>query len=135
MSEKRVQRAQRLFQVLTKLHYIEEQKKIALQRRFDELERSQEEVIKALNTDDALHGLFVDTTAKLLRNMAQEAHRVGEARDLQTRKLLDRATKMKTVERLKENLEISTRRIRQEHELREIIERYVGRQTASLPQD
>lgn len=135
MSEKRVQRAQRLFQVLTKLHTIEEQKKIALQRRFDELEKSQEEVIKALNTDDALHGLFVDTTAKLLRNMAQEAHRVAEARDLQTRKLLDRATKMKTVERLKENLEISTRRIRQENELREIIERYVGRQTASLPQD
>jgi NhaP-type Na+/H+ and K+/H+ antiporter len=135
MEEERAKRAQRLHRVMSQLHLIEEQRKIELQRREAELQRSQEEVINALNTDDALHGLFTDTTARFLRNLAQEAQNVAEERELQSRKLLERATKMKTVERLRESLQASVGRIRQANELREIIERYVGKESASLPQD
>lgn len=136
MPEERAKRAQRVHKVLTQLHLIEEQKKVALQRRQAELERSQEEVLNALNTSDALYGLFIDNSARFLRNLAREAQKVGEEREIQSKKLLDRATKMKTVERLRETLQSSVSNIRQANELREIIERYVGREkSASLPQD
>lgn len=135
MEEQRARRAKRIHQVLTQLHLIEEQRKLALQRRQDELERSQQEIINALNTEDALYGLFIDTTARFLRNLAYEAQKVAEEREIQSRKVLERATKMKTVERLRETLEVSVGRIREANELREVVERYVGRESASLPQD
>ena len=47
--ENRAKKARRLLDVLEQLHQIEEQKKLALQRRFSELERSQQELIGALN--------------------------------------------------------------------------------------
>jgi hypothetical protein len=131
--ENRAKKARRLLNVLEQLHKIEERKKLELQRRYDELERSQEEVINALNTDDALHGLFVDTTAKFLKSLAMEAQRVSEARELQTEKLRERATKMKTAERLKDNLEQVAARQGGEKELHDVIERYTGRRGASLP--
>ena len=131
--ENRVKKARRLLNVLEQLHQIEERKKQELQRRFTELERSQEEIINALNADDALHGLFVDTTAKFLKSLAQEAQRVSEARELQTEKLRERATKVKTAERLKDNLEQIEARRGGERELQDVIERYTGRKGASLP--
>ena len=131
--ENRVKKARRLLNVVEPLHQIEERKKQELQRRFTELERSQEEIINALNADDALHGLFVDTTAKFLKSLAQEAQRVSEARELQTEKLRERATKMKTAERLKDNLEQIAARRGGERELQDVIERYTGRKGASLP--
>jgi len=131
--EKRARRARRLLDVLTQLHRIEEQKKFALEHRYNELEQSQQEVINALNTDDALHGLFIDNTVRLLRSLSQEARRVAEARDAQADVIQDRAAKMKTAERIKETLESQTGQIRKENELRDVIERYVTAGRASLP--
>jgi hypothetical protein len=131
--ENRVKKARRLLSVLEQLHEIEERKKQELQRRFSELERSQEEIINALNADDALHGLFVDTTAKFLKSLAQEAQRVSQAHELQSEKLRERATTMKTAERLKDNLEQIEARRGGERELQDVIERYTGRKGASLP--
>ena len=131
--ENRAKKARRLLNVLEQLHQIEERKKLELQRRYDELERSQIEVIGALNADDALHGLFVDTTAKFLKSLAQEAQRVAQARELQSEKLRERATKMKTAERLKDSLEQIEARRGGEKELQDVIERYTGRRGASLP--
>jgi hypothetical protein len=131
--ENRAKKARRLLNVLEQLHQLEERKKLELQRRYDELERSQVEVIGALNADDALHGLFVDTTAKFLKSLAQEAQRVAQARELQSEKLRERATKMKTAERLKDSLEQIEARRGGEKELQDVIERYTGRRGASLP--
>jgi hypothetical protein len=131
--EKRANKARRLLNVLEQLHQIEELKKLELQRRHDELERSQVEIIGALNADGALHGLFIDTTAKFLKSLAHEARQVAQARELQSEKLRERATKMKTAERLKDSLEQIVARRGDEKELREAIERYTGRRDASLP--
>jgi hypothetical protein len=131
--EKRAGKARRLLNVLQQLHRIEELKRLELQRRYDELELSQREVIHSLNTDDALHGLFIDHSAKFLKTLAQEAKRVAEAREHQSRKLRERATKVKTAERLKDTLEQAAVRSGTERELRDIIERYTGRRGASLP--
>jgi hypothetical protein len=131
--EKRAEKAHRLLSVLHQLQQIEERKKHALQRRYDELQRSQLEVIHALNRDDALHGLFVDNTARFLKNLAQEAQQVAEARDRQSKKILDRASKVKTAERLKDALDTAVARRSGEKELQDTIERYTGRRGASLP--
>lgn len=131
--ENRAKKARRLLNVLEQLHQIEERKKLELQRRHDELERSQLEIINALNADDALHGMFIDTTAKFLKSLAHEAQRVAEARELQSEKLRERATKMKTAERLKDSLEQIVARRGGEKELQDVIERYTGRRGASLP--
>jgi hypothetical protein len=131
--ENRAKKARRLLNVLEQLHQIEERKKLELQRRHDELERSQLEIINALNADDALHGMFIDTTAKFLKSLAHEAQRVAEARELQSEKLRERATKMKTAERLKDSLEQIAARRGGEKELQDVIERYTGRRGASLP--
>lgn len=129
----RTKKVRRLLNVLEQLHQIEERKKLELQRRYDELERSQIEVIGALNTDDALHGMFIDTTAKFLKSLAQESQRVAEAKEVQSEKLRERATKVKTAERLKDSLEQIEARRGGEKELQDVIERYTGRRGASLP--
>ena len=129
--EKRAKKARRLLGVLTKLHKIEEQKKLELQLRHDELERSQVEVIDALNEDDALHGMFIDTTAKFLRSLARELQRVAEAQELQMHKLRVQATKVKTAERLTDSLDQIVARRGGEKELQDVIERYTGASQAS----
>ncbi len=131
--EDRAKRARRLLDVMTQLHQIEEQKKLLLQRRYDELQQTQDEVINALNTDDALCGLFIDTTARFLKSLALEAKRVAQAQDRQEERLLDQAVKVKSAEKLKDTLERHTARSRSEKELRELIERHVARNIASLP--
>lgn len=130
----RAKKARRLLNVLEQLHEIEEQKKLQLQRRAEELDRSQKELIGALNSDDALHGLFMDTTARFLKSLALEAQRVSEAQELQAERLRVQATKMKTAERLADNLELMVERRGAEKELQDVIERYTGRRrVASLP--
>jgi len=131
--EHRAKKARRLLNVLEQLHKLEERKKIELQRRHDDLERSQLEVINALNADDALHGLFIDTTAKFLKSLSLEAQRVSEAKTVQTERLRVRATEMKSAERLSDSLEQIVARRGGEKELDDVIERYTGRKRASLP--
>lgn len=120
----RSQKAHRILNVLKQIHTIEEFKKLQLQRRLAELENSQREVICALNTDDALHGLFMDQSAKYLRTLAREADRVALAKDEQSKRLLENATKMKQAERLKEALSGAERRVQSESELADIIEQH-----------
>jgi hypothetical protein len=133
--ETRARRARRLLDVLRQLHEIEERKKLELEIRQKELERSQREAMRALDADDALHGLFVDTTARFLKSLARQAREVAEAHDVHSKRLLDRAVRMRAAERLKGSLEQHAASRRNERELSDIIERYAGWKGASLPQD
>ena len=123
-TKSRAQRASRLLDVMKQLHRIEEYRKVELERRLDELENSQREVIHALNTDDALHGLFVDTTARFLRSLATEAQKVARANDLQAQRLLENTSKVKQAERLKETLDKDERRVEDQTQLQDIIEHH-----------
>lgn len=131
--QSRAKRTRRLLDVLRQLHALEEQKKRELERRYQQLEQSQREAILALDTDDALHGLFVDSTARFLKSLAREAERVAAAHSIQSQRLLDRASKMKTAERLNDMLDRHLAQTRAERELNETIERYAGPRVASLP--
>lgn len=121
--KKRAKKVERMLDVLKHIHRIEELKKVELQRKLAELEQSQHEVIHALNTEDALHGLFIDTTAKFLRSLAKEAQHVAAAKDVQSQRILENASKMKHAERLSEQLQRETRRVETETQLHETIER------------
>lgn len=126
----RARRAGRLLDVLKQLHRIEEHRKIELERQLTELEDSTREVIHSLNTDDALHGLFVDTTARYLRSLARDAQQVARAHEAQSQKLLENATKVRQAERLKETLDENQRRAENEAQLLDIIEQH-ARDSAS----
>ena len=123
-TKSRAQRASRLLDVMKQLHRIEEYRKVEMERRLDELENSQREVIHALNTDDALHGLFVDTTARFLRSLATEAQKVARANDLQAQRLLENTSKVKQAERQKETLDKDERRVEDQTQLQDIIEHH-----------
>lgn len=131
--KRRAERAQRMLHVLKQLHRIEEFKKIELQHRLAELEHSQHEVILALNTDDALHGLFVDTTAKFLTSLAKEAQKVAEAKEVQSQRLLEQTSKLKHAERLNKVITHETRKAESERQLLEAIERAARRSDTSSP--
>jgi len=125
--EKRRQKAHRILSVQRQLSRIEEQRMADLNRRLSELETSQRDLIAALNEDHALHGLFIDTTARRLRSMAEEAGRVGRAREAQSQRLLDRAAQVRCAERALERAAQDADRALGRRELLDIVERFVGR--------
>ena len=63
-------------------------------------EAAQRELIAALNENHALYDLFIDTIARRLRALAEEASRTRDAKDAQARRLLACAGRLKTAERL-----------------------------------
>jgi hypothetical protein len=125
-------RAERLVAALRKLHRVEELKKIELQRQLSELRRSEEEVITGLNREDALHGMFMDTSTRYLRSLARQAERVSQSHQHQSRRLLDRAGKLRRAEKLRDRLSQQNVRTEGQKQLSDVIERYAGKGGASL---
>ena len=60
----------RILAVQQQLYRIEEWKLADLERTLERLEASQQDLIRALNEDDALQGLFIDATARRLRSLS-----------------------------------------------------------------
>ena len=54
------------------------------------------ELIGALNDTNALHGLFIDATARRLSSIAEEAERVGREKEMQSLKLKEHARRVKS---------------------------------------
>jgi hypothetical protein len=123
----------RLVSVMEKLHRMEELKKLDLERRFGELKRSEEEIIAALNREDALHGLFYDTSSRFLRSLAKEAERVSAAARRQSAKVLEQAGKKRHAERLRDAVHQRELRDEQSRQLDDVVEQYAGQRRASLP--
>jgi uncharacterized protein YjcR len=130
---KKAQRAERLVAALKKLHRLEELKKIELQRQLGELRRSEEAVIDALNREDVLQGLFLDTSSRFLRSLARQAERVSEAHKQQSQQLLERAGTLRQAEKLRDKHSQRRRKVDGDKHLDEVIERYSGKRGTSLP--
>jgi hypothetical protein len=129
---RKANRSERLVAAMKKLHRVEELKKIELQNQLGELKRSEEDIIASLNRDDAIHGLFIDTSSRFLRSLARQAERVSQAKEQQSRTLLDRAGKLRRAEKLRDKVSRRTEHTESEKHLNEVIERYGGKKT-SLP--
>ena len=131
--KKRAEKARRIFAAEAQLYRIEQLKMAALERRTAELETTQVELIAALNDSDALHGLFIDTTARRLSSISEEAERVRREKAAQGLKLKEHAARVKVSERLHREHAQDFEREKEGKELLDVVERFVGRKRTSLP--
>ena len=129
----RAEKANRILGVQRQLQRIETWKLAELQNRLAELEASQAELIRALNDDEALHGLFIDTMADRLRLLAEESARVTVERDAQSRRTAEQSGQMKLAERRSAGIELQEARVNAQQELMETIEHFLRRSSARLP--
>jgi flagellar hook-basal body complex protein FliE len=130
---KNTQKTARIVAVMKKLHRLEEMHKIELQRQLNELRRSEEDIIGNLNREDILHGLVLDTSHRFLRTLGQAAERVSQAQQQHSKKLQERAGKVRQAEKLHDTVSRRTSHAENEKHLTEVIERYAGKRGASLP--
>jgi hypothetical protein len=80
-----------------------------------------------------LHGLFLDATVRRLRSVAEEAARLEQQREQQSRKLLASATRLKSAERLLDAAEREAQLELEKKELLDLIEQLAAPADASLP--
>ncbi|KAB2917477.1 MAG: hypothetical protein F9K29_09615 [Hyphomicrobiaceae bacterium] len=119
----RAQRARRIRSAQKQLHDIEEARLADLKRELSELETAKRDLISALNDDTALHGLFIDTMARRLRSLSEQAEIVGRRKDAQALKLLEQAALAKRAERLSSKLNQKERSESERALLQEILDR------------
>jgi hypothetical protein len=119
-------RIHRILGVQQQLHRIEEWKLADLERTLEQLEASQRDLLRALNEDDALQGLFIDALARRLRSLAEQASRVGEEKAAQSARLLEHAARKICAERLAETVDRQVVRAADKTRLLDAIERCVG---------
>lgn len=131
--QSRAKKIQRIVKAQAQLKLAEEWRLRGLQGRLAEIEAGERELLASLGTDNALHGLFLDATARRLRSVAEDAARTTEQRDQQSRQLLASATRLKSAERLSEAAEREAERDVEKKDLLDLIEQLVVRPDASLP--
>jgi hypothetical protein len=129
----KAEKSRRVLEALQQLHRIEQWKMADLERRLADLEQMQLELIEALNDSNALHGLFIDATARRLSSTAEEAERVAREKAAQALKLKEHATRMKITERLTLAREREAVREREAKELMDVVEQTVSHKRTSLP--
>jgi hypothetical protein len=130
---KRSEKARRVLSAQQQLLRIEQWKVAELQRRLAALEASQVELIGALNDTNALHGLFIDATARRLGSLAEEAERVAREAHTQSLKANEHAARVRIADRLAQAIVEDEERAAERKELMEIIEQVVNLGRTSLP--
>ena len=131
--KKRVDKSRRILAAEAQLYRIEQLRMAALERRAAELETTQVELIAALNDSDALQGLFIDTTARRLSSISEDAELVRREKAAQALKLKEHAARVKVSERLHREHAQDFERDKEGKELLEVVEQFVGRKRTSLP--
>lgn len=129
----RVDKVKRILAAEAQLHRIEQWKMAEIERQLAELDAMQVELIGALNDTNALHGLFIDTTARRLSTVAEQAERVRREKAAQALILKEHATRVKGCERLLRESELNFERDKETKELLDVVEQYVGSKRTSLP--
>lgn len=131
----RSQSAKRMLEVQKHLHSIEELKYLRLKQQIDKCESEQRELTEALSGEDALLGLFLDMSVRRIQALKQEEVRLIPLLQKQARVLVDHGGRIKSTERLVEELEYEERRAEERSDLEEVLEVTLARGRASLKQD
>src|SRR6185295_16504834 len=113
----------RILDVQQQLHRIEEWRLADLDRALLALAASEQELIRALNEDDALQGLFIDATARRLASIAEQAARVGKEKTAQEQRLLEHAARKVCAERLAQAVDREVAQAAEKRALVDAIER------------
>jgi hypothetical protein len=131
--QERAAKARRILAAQQQLHRIEQWKLAELQRELADLTSAQMEIIGALNDSNALHGLFIDTTARRLGTLAEEAERVTRRTADQSLRTTEHAVRVRASERLEQAVTQELERELEGKELLEVIEQYLATKVTSLP--
>jgi hypothetical protein len=129
----RAAKARRILAAQQQLHRIEQWKLAELQRALADLTSAQLEIIGALNDTNALHGLFIDTTARRLGTLAEEAERVNRKTTDQSLRTTEHAVRVRASERLEQAVAQELQRELEGKELLDIIEQHLANKVTSLP--
>lgn len=129
----RVKKIRRIVNAQEQLKIAEEWRLRSLESQLAEAEISERELLASLGADNALHGLFLDATARRLRTVAEDVARTRKHGELQSEKLLASATRLKAAERLSAGAEREAQRETERNNLLDLIEQLAGRTDASLP--
>ena len=129
----RARKIRRILRAQEQLKLAEEWRMRSLDGRLSEAQGNERELVASLGADNALHGLFLDTTVRRLRAVAEDVVRIRGQRDQQSRKLLASATRLKSAGRLSAAADQEARREIEKKELLDLIEQLVSRFDASLP--
>jgi hypothetical protein len=113
----------RILAVQQQLHRIEQWRLADLRARLEQLAADQRDLIGALNEDDALQGLFIDSMARRLQSLSEEASNTGQQQEIQAARLLDQAGRLICAERLAETADLQELRAEEKKGLSEAIER------------
>lgn len=116
----------RILDVQQQLHRIEEWRLADLDRALLALAATEQELIRALNEDDALQGLFIDATARRLASIAEQAARVGEEKTAQEQRLLEHAARKVCAERLVQAVDREVAQAADKRALLDAIERFIA---------
>jgi len=129
----RLTKAKRLLKLQEQLHEIEKWKLAGLRKKRGELREAQASLIQTLNDDEALYGLFVDARARRLQQLAsQEAHN-KQLEEQQSEVALDRAKKVKRIERAVSRLKVDDRRAVEKADYMQLLDILTSKPKASLP--
>ncbi len=116
----------RILGVQQQLHRIEEWRLADLDRTLRELATSERDLIRALNEDEALQGLFIDATARRLTSIAEQAARVGKEKTAQEQRLLEHAARKVCAERLAQAVDREVAQAADKRNLLDAIERFIA---------
>lgn len=131
--QKRVKKAERIVDVQRQIQRAETWRLENLKHTIADIEAAEVEVIAALNSDDALHGLFIEARARRLRALNEDRSRALVELEHQTAVVLEQSSKLKGAERLLKDVTEEADRAAEQAELQEVIERAVAAGDASLP--
>src|SRR5512134_1499451 len=116
----------RILGVQQQLHRIEEWRLADLDRTLRELAATEQDLIRALNEDEALQGLFIDATARRLASIAEQAARVGKEKTAQEQRLLEHAARKICAERLAQTVDREVAQAADKRNLLDAIERFIA---------
>jgi len=93
----------------------------------------QRSVIAALNAEQPLHGLFVETMARHLRVASEKLDALRKAQDLQVAELERQTGQLKQAERMLRDVTRQDNRSAERRTLSDVIDAALARDDASLP--
>jgi hypothetical protein len=133
MMRARIRKAQRLLELQRGLQRIEEAKIADVRSRQVELAALQEDLMTALNADEGPQGMLVVAIVRRLRNLGEEAARLGEELERRYATLRAHASRAKLAERRSRTYEEQHARDRAKKELLDIVDRIIRPGDARLP--
>lgn len=131
----RARSLKRILEVQRHLHNVEEVKFARLKQRMTHCQEEQRALTDALSDDGALHGMFMDVTARRIQSLQQQEARLAPQLEAQARVLVEHGGRMRNSERLAEELAAEIRREDERQELEHLLEAGFAQHAASPEQD